>query len=167
MRFRARPEPAPTPGRATVRAVRHTGVSVRGRPQLRLALTVDAGGRTFDTDAVLAVPLSEMQLLRPGVVLPVRCTARRVHLDLDPVERGVAAEAVVRWFALPGGVRAGRPKVLLGLLVIRPDGTAFHTGTEQYLPAAALGEVAVGRAVRVHYLPSAEREVVVSVLVSA
>ncbi|MFC8043218.1 hypothetical protein [Nocardia sp. NPDC057353] len=167
MRFRARPEPAPLPGLATVRAVRHTGSSVRGRPRLRLALTVDAGGRRFDTDAVLEVPLSEMSLLRPGVVLPVHCTARRVRLDLDRTERGVAAEAVVRWFAVPGPVQAGRPLVLLGLLVIRPDGSAFHTRTEQYLPAAALGGVEVGCALRVHYLLSTEREVVVSVLVSA
>ncbi|MEV0355340.1 hypothetical protein AB0H71_04665 [Nocardia sp. NPDC050697] len=167
MRFRARPEPAPIPGLATVRAVRHTGVGVRGEPRLRLALTVEAGGRAFETETVLVVPLSELSLLRPGVVLPVRCTARRVELDLDRTERGIAAEAVVRWFAVPGEVRAGRPRVLLGLLVIRPDGSAFHTRTEQYLPATALGEVGVGRAVRVHYLPSAEREVVVSVLVSA
>ncbi|MFC3960931.1 hypothetical protein [Nocardia jiangsuensis] len=166
MRFRARPAPAPTPGRATVRAVRHTGVGVRGRPQLRLALAVEAGGRRFDADTLLVVPLSEMSLLRPGVVLPVHCTGREVRIDRDRTETGVAAEAVVRWFAVPGEVRAGRPLVLLGLLVIRPDGSAFHTRTEQYLPAAALGEVGVGCAVRVHYLPSAEREVVVSLLVS-
>lgn len=184
-------------GIGTVRAVRHTGVTLNDQPQLRIDLSVEgADGKTFDSTATLVVPLHEMSLLRPGVVLPVRYLPHRidkVEIDLsgdhraaqeamyaadirkgfttrakiDIAEHGIPAQGVVQTLSVTGEVRDGRPKVALGLIVTRPDGSTFSTRTEKYVPPTAVGEVQVGRVLRVHYLPQDESEVVISLPVGA
>lgn len=184
-------------GLGTVRSVRHTGVTLNDQPQLRIELTVEgADGKTFDSTATMVVPLTEMSLLRPGVVLPVRYLPHRidkVEIDLsgdhrsaqeamnasmirkgfttraklDIAEHGIAAQAVVQTLTVPGEIRDDHSKVVLGLVVTRPDGTTFTTRTEKFVPPTAVGHVQVGRVLRVHYLPHDESEVVISLPVGA
>ncbi|MFC8046719.1 hypothetical protein [Nocardia sp. NPDC057353] len=184
-------------GLGTVRAVRHTGVSLNDQPQLRIELSVEgADGKVFGSAAKLVVPLHQMSTLRPGVVLPVRYLPHRtdkVEIDLsgdqraaqhamneamlrkgfttrgklDIAERGIAAQGVVQTLSVPGEIRDGHTKVVLGLVVTRPDGSTFAARTEKYVPPTAVGHVQVGRILRVHYLPQDESEVVIAVPVGA
>ncbi|WP_067678178.1 hypothetical protein [Nocardia miyunensis] len=179
-------------GIATVTSVRQTGVSVNDQPQVRLDLTVeDAEGHTFDSHAKIIVPLTELALLRPGVVMPVRYLPGRtdkVEIDrsgdhtatrnawnatmirrglttpaaLDIAARGTPAQAVVQSLSVPGEIRDGHTKVDLDLAVTRPDGTTFTTHTEKYLAPASVDLVQIGRIVKVHYLPADEQNVVLT-----
>ncbi|MCA2209706.1 hypothetical protein [Nocardia rosealba] len=184
-------------GIGTITSFRQTGVSVNDQPQVRIEFRVEgADGKTFDSHAKMIVPLTELALLRPGVVLPVRYLPGRtdkVEVDrsgdagaaqramneslirkgittrdkLDIAERGIAAQAVVRSLDVPGRIRGGYTEVVLGLVVTRPDGTTFQTGAEKYLPPTAIGSVQVGRIIGVHYLPGDEQEVVISLPINA
>lgn len=179
-------------GIATVTSVRQTGVSVNDQPQVRLELTVEgADGHTFDSHAKVIVPLTELALFRPGVVLPVRYLPGRtdeVEIDrsgdhtaaqsawnetmirrglttpakLDIAARGTPAQAVVQSLSVPGEIRDGYTKVALDLAVTRPDGTTFTTHTEKFLPPAGIDLVQIGRIVKVHYLPADEQDVVLT-----
>ncbi|MEV0682594.1 hypothetical protein AB0I35_01895 [Nocardia sp. NPDC050378] len=184
-------------GIGTITAYRQTGVSVNDQPQVRIEFRVEgADGKTFDSHAKMIVPLTELALLRPGVVLPVRYLpgrTDRVEVDrsgdanaaqramneslirkgittrdkLDIAERGIAAQAVVRSLDVPGRIRGGYTEVVLGLVVTRPDGSTFQTSAEKYLPPTAIGSVQVGRIIGVHYLPGDEQEVVISLPINA
>ncbi|WP_181699797.1 hypothetical protein [Nocardia sp. GTS18] len=184
-------------GIGTITSYRQTGVSVNDQPQVRIEFRVEgADGKTFDSHAKMIVPLTELALLRPGVVLPVRYLPGRtdkVEVDrsgdagaaqramneslirkgittrdkLDIAERGIAAQAVVRSLDVPGRIRGGYTEVVLGLVVTRPDGSTFQTGAEKYLPPTAIGSVQVGRIIGVHYLPGDEQEVVISLPINA
>jgi hypothetical protein len=184
-------------GIATVTAVRQTGLTVNDQPQVRLDLRVEGvDGATFESQAKFIAPLTELGLLRPGVVLPVRYLPGRtdkVEIDrsndrsvmqnalneamirrglttrhkLDIAARGVAAHAVVQSLSVPGEIHEGYAKVDLGLVVTRPDGTTFSTRVEKFVPPAGVGHVQVGRVVQVHYLPGAEDEVVLALPVDA
>lgn len=184
-------------GIGTITSFRQTGVSVNDQPQVKIAFRVEGSdGKTFDSHAKMIVPLTELALLQPGVVLPVRYLPGRtdkVEVDrsgdngaaqramneslirkgittrgkLDIAERGIAAQAVVRSLAVPGRIRGGYTEIALGLVVTRPDGTTFETRAEKYLPPSAVGAVQVGRIVAVHYLPGNEQEVVIALPVNA
>lgn len=184
-------------GIGTIVSFRQTGVSVNDQPQVKIAFRVEGSdGKVFDSQAKIIVGLTELALLAPGVVLPVRYLPGRtdkVEVDrsgdngaaqramnesmirkgittrgkLDIAERGIAAQAVVRSLDVPGRIRGGYTEIALGLVVTRPDGTTFHTRAEKYLPPTAVGSVQVGRIVQVHYLPDNEQEVVIAVPVNA
>ncbi|AXK87240.1 hypothetical protein SAMN05421776_103437 [Nocardia farcinica] len=184
-------------GLGTVKSVRQTGVQVNDQPQVRIEFGVEgADGKVFDATARLVVPLTELALLRPGVVLPVRYLPHRtdtVQVDLsgdtaeaqrvmnqsmirkgfttaaklDIAARGIAAQAVVQSLAVTGRIREGYAEVRIGLAVTRPDGSTFTTRTEKFLPPAGVANVQVGRIVQVHYLPENENEVVLSIPVNA
>ncbi|MFD6389955.1 hypothetical protein [Nocardia sp. NPDC060259] len=184
-------------GIGTITSFRQTGVSVNDQPQVRIEFRVEgADGKTFDSHAKMIVPLTELALLQPGVVLPVRYLPGRtdkVEVDrsgdsgaaqramneslirkgittrgkLDIAERGLAAQAVVRSLDVPGRIRGGYTEIVLGLVVTRPDGSTFETRAEKYLPPSAVGLVQVGRILQVHYLPGNEQEVVIALPVNA
>ncbi|MEV6215276.1 hypothetical protein [Nocardia sp. NPDC051833] len=184
-------------GIGTITAFRQTGVSVNDQPQVRIEFRVEgADGKVFDSHAKMIVPLTELALLQPGVVLPVRYLPGRtdkVEVDrsgdagaaqramneslirkgittrgkLDIAERGLAAQAVVRSLDVPGRIRGGYTEIILGLVVTRPDGSTFQTSAEKFLPPTAIGHVQVGRILQVHYLPGNEQEVVISLPVNA
>jgi len=184
-------------GLGTVKSVRETGVSVNDQPQLRIEFSVEgARGEIFDSSAKMIVPLAELALLRPGVVLPVRYLPGRtdkVEVDrsgdsasaqqamnesmirkgvttrakLDIAGRGVAAQAVVQSLSVPGEIRNGYAKIDLGLAVTRPDGSTFSTHAEKFLPPTSVSNVQVGRIVQVHYLPENEQEVVIAIPLNA
>src|SRR5690606_32303235 len=182
-------------GLGTVRAVGETGVQVNDRPMVRIDLSVEGvDGKVFPASARMVVPLTELALLRPGVVLPVRYLPNgsvRVDLSgnsaaaqqamnesmlrkgfttpakLDIAARGIAAQAVVRSLDVTGEIRDGFTEVVLGLAVTRPDGSIFHTRAAKFLPPAGVASVQLGRIVQVHYLPGGEHEVVLSVPVNA
>ncbi|WP_216899872.1 hypothetical protein [Nocardia alni] len=179
-------------GIGTVTSVRQTGVSVNDQPQVRLDLRVEgADGHAFDSQAKIIVPLTELALMRPGVVLPVRYLpgrTDRVEIDrsgdraqmqntwnenmirrglttrgkLDIAARGIAAQAVVQSLSVPGEIRDGYTKVALELAVTRPDGTIFSTSTAKFVPSGSVELVQIGRVVQVHYLPGAEEDVVIA-----
>ncbi|MFD3510693.1 hypothetical protein [Nocardia sp. NPDC058666] len=184
-------------GIGTITSYRQTGVSVNDQPQVKIAFRVEGSdGKVFDSHAKMIVPLTELALLQPGVVLPVRYLPGRtdkVEIDrsgdngaaqramneslirkgittrgkLDIAERGIAAQAVVRSLDVPGHIRGGYTQIGLGLVVTRPDGTTFETRAEKYLPPTAIASVQVGRIVQVHYLPGDDQEVVIALPVNA
>ncbi|MGW0252287.1 hypothetical protein ACWDYH_37240 [Nocardia goodfellowii] len=184
-------------GIGTVKSFHHTGVTVNDQPQVRIDFSVEGvDGKVFDSTARMIVPLTELALLRPGVVLPVRYLPERtdkVEVDmsgdaaqaqramnesmirkgvttpakLDIAARGVPAQAVVQSLSVPGEIRNGHSRIDLGLVVTRPDGSTFRTHAEKFLPPTMVGNVQVGRIVQVHYLPGNEQEVVLSLPVNA
>src|SRR5690606_33286200 len=149
-------------GIGTVKAVGETGVQVNDRPMVRIDFSVEGvDGTVFPASARMVVPLTELALLRPGVVLPVRYLPNgsvRVDLSgnsaaaqqamnesmlrkgfttpakLDIAARGIAAQAVVRSLDVTGEIRDGFTEVVLGLAVTRPDGSIFHTRAAKFLP---------------------------------
>ncbi|MBC2640546.1 MULTISPECIES: hypothetical protein [unclassified Rhodococcus (in: high G+C Gram-positive bacteria)] len=179
-------------GIGTVRSVRQTGMTLNDQPEVRIDVGVEgADGKMFESHARMIVPLTELALLQPGVVLPVRYLPNRtdkVEIDrsgdmssaqealnrsmirqgittpgkLDIAARGIAAQAVVQSLSVPGEIRNGNSKVALGLVVTRPDGTTFTTRVEKFLPPRSVAHVQVGRVVTVHYLPGNEQEVVIA-----
>ncbi|MFE3756484.1 hypothetical protein ACFXO9_19470 [Nocardia tengchongensis] len=183
-------------GLGTVEGVRQTGVYLNEQPQVRIDFRVEgADGKVFASHAKMIVPLTQLALLRPGVVLPVRylpANLDKVEVDLssdtsaaqeamnaamirkgfttpaklDIARRGLSAQAVVRSLSVPGEIRDGYTRLDLVLVVTRPDGTTFETRTEKFLPPTAVALVQVGRIVGVHYLPENEQEVVLSLPVN-
>ncbi|MEV6334260.1 hypothetical protein AB0M12_06035 [Nocardia vinacea] len=184
-------------GIGTIKSFRQTGLTVNDQPQIRIDFSVEGvDGKIFDSHAKMIVPLTELALLQPGVVLPVRYLPDRtdkVEVDrsgdmsaaqramnesmirkgfttkakLDIAERGITAQAVVQSLAVPGEIRNGYSKIELGLVVTRPDGTTFSTSVDKFLPPASVAQVQVGRIIQVHYLPENEQEVVIALQVNA
>ncbi|GAB4587984.1 hypothetical protein [Nocardia sp. IFM 10818] len=184
-------------GIGTVESFRNTGVTLNDQPQVRIEFRVEgADGKTFPSHATMIVPLTELALLRPGVVLPVRYLpgrTDRVEVDLsgdtsaaqqamnaamirkgfttpaklDIAERGIPAQAVVRSLSVPGEIRDGHTRLDLILLVTRPDGSTFETHTEKFLPPVGVSQVQIGRVVQVRYLPENEQEVVLVLAANA
>jgi hypothetical protein len=184
-------------GIGTVTSVRPTGTTLNDQPQVRIDFSVEgADGKVFPSSAKMIVPLTELALLRPGVVLPVRYLADRtdkVEVDrsgdtaqiqaaydqsmirkgvttqekLDIAAKGVAAQAVVQSLSVPGEIRNGNSRLDLGLVVTRPDGSTFVTRVEKFLPPGSVSQVQVGRVVQVRYLPGNESEVVLALPANA
>ncbi|WP_433635405.1 hypothetical protein [Nocardia sp. CA-120079] len=184
-------------GIGTIKSFRQTGLTVNDQPQIRIDFSVEGvDGKIFHSHAKMIVPLTELALLQPGVVLPVRYLPDRtdkVEVDrsgdrsaaqramnesmirkgfttkakLDIAERGITAQAVVQSLAVPGEIRNGYSKIELGLVVTRPDGTAFTASVDKFLPPASVAQVQVGRIIQVHYLPENEQEVVIALQVNA
>lgn len=184
-------------GLGTVVSVAQTGTYINEQPQVRVEFEVEAAdGKTFTSHAKMIVPLTELALLQPGVVLPVRylpdkpekvqvdmsgdaAAAQQVfdeamvrkgfttRANLDIAARGVRAQAVVRSLDVPGQIRDGRTRIDLGLVVTRPDGTTFETTTGKFLPPSSVGHVQVGRIIEVRYLPDNEQEVVLALPLNA
>ncbi len=184
-------------GIGTIRSFRQTGLTVNDQPQIRIDFSVEGvDGKIFDSHAKMIVPLTELALLQPGVVLPVRYLpdhTDKVEVDrsgdmsaaqravnesmirkgfttkakLDIAERGITAQAVVQSLSVPGEIRNGHSKIELGLVVTRPDGTTFTTSADKFLPPASVAQVQVGRILQVHYLPENEQEVVIALRVNA
>ncbi|MFR9771030.1 hypothetical protein [Nocardia sp. SC052] len=184
-------------GLGTVRSVRQTGVTVNDQPQVHVEFSVEGSdGKIFHSSAKMIVRLTELALLRAGVVLPVRYLPGRtdkVEVDLsgdaaaaqhamneslirkgittrhklDIAERGIATQAVVQSLSVTGNIRDGHSEVELGLVVTRPDGSSFATRVTKFLAPASVGHVQVGRVLRAHYLPENESEVVIALPVNA
>ncbi|MEV6556713.1 hypothetical protein AB0M22_13415 [Nocardia sp. NPDC051756] len=184
-------------GLGTIRSFAQTGLTVNDQPQVRIEFSVEGvDGKNFTAAAKMIVPLTELALLQPGVVLPVRylpgrtdkvevdmsgdpATAQRALNEsmirkgittrhkLDIAERGIATQAVVQSLSVPGEIRDGHSKIELGLVVTRPDGSTFGTRVEKFLAPSSVGQVQVGRILRVHYLPENEHEVVIALAVNA
>ncbi len=183
-------------GIGTVTGVRPTGMTLNDQPQVRIDLSVEASdGEVFASHAKMIVPLTELALLQPGVVLPVRYLpglTDKVEIDRsgDPshaqaaynqsmirqgitteaklavAEHGIPAQAVVQSLSVPGEIRNGNSKIALSLVVTRPDGTTFATRVEKFVPPRGVQHIQVGRVVEVRYLPEREDDVVLVVPVN-
>ncbi|WP_327110901.1 hypothetical protein OHB12_24220 [Nocardia sp. NBC_01730] len=184
-------------GLGTIESFAQTGLTLNDQPQVRVEFSVEgADGKIFHSSAKMIVPLTQLALLRPGVVLPVRYLPDRtdkVEVDLsgdasaaqqalneslirkgittqhklDIAERGIATQAVVRSLSVTGTIRDGHSEVELGLVVTRPDGLSFATRVTKFLAPGSVGQVQVGRILRAHYLPENESEVVIALPVNA
>jgi hypothetical protein len=173
-------------GVGTIESVSQTGTYINEQPQVRIDLSVEtADGETFQSHAKLVVPLTDLSLVRPGVVIPVRYLPDRrdrVELDLSEdmaaaqevynqsmirkglttpemiavINRGVRAQGVVRNMTVPGDMRHGWPRVVLDVAVTRPDGSMFTTETTKYMSPQEIGNTQVGKVMDVRYMPDNE-----------
>ncbi|MGO4615299.1 hypothetical protein AB4305_12595 [Nocardia sp. 2YAB30] len=178
-------------GLGTVESFAQTGLTLNDQPQVRIEFSVEgADGKVFHSSAKTIVPLTQLALLRPGVVLPVRylpdrtdkvevdlsgdasaaqramnesliCKGITTRHKLDIAERGIATQAVVQSLSVTGTIRDGHSEVELGLVVTRPDGSAFATRVTKFLAPGNVGQVQVGRILQARYLPDNESEVVI------
>jgi hypothetical protein len=82
--------------------------------------------------------------------------------NIDIMERGTRAQAVVQALTVPGEIRDGNTRLHIRLAVTRPNGSIFTTEVVKYLPPPAIPLVQVGSVVTVHYAPWNEREVVLA-----
>jgi hypothetical protein len=176
-------------GIGTVTGVRRTGLTVNDKPQLAIGMTVRTkSGQTFDSVAKQLVDLTELSILVPGAVLPVRyrpehleeveidqsgdqAAIQEVHnqvliraglssaRSVDIAARGTRAEAVVSAVRPTGQIVCGNPQMALTLLVNRPDGSNYETTVEKVIAANLVGHLQLGRVVTVFYLPGDEGEV--------
>ncbi|MEU4762143.1 hypothetical protein AB0H12_02735 [Actinosynnema sp. NPDC023794] len=176
-------------GMGTVVGVARTGLSVNDQPQLDIRLQVDtADGRTFPATARQIVDLTDLSVVQPGAILPVRylpdgravlatdapphelqAALDRVHVakgfltphQLRITEQGVDASAVVLDMVPTGHTPDGRTALRLTLRVTRPDGTTFDVTQDKELPPPSIPQVQRGMVVRVKYLPGDESDVAV------
>ncbi|KOX31024.1 hypothetical protein ADK67_09035 [Saccharothrix sp. NRRL B-16348] len=176
-------------GMGTVVGVARTGLSVNDQPQLDIRLQVDtADGRTFPATARQVVDLTDLSVVQPGAILPVRylpdgravlatdAPPHELQAALDRVqvakgfltphqlriaEQGVDASAVVLDMVPTGHTPDGRTALRLTLRVTRPDGTAFDVTQDKKLPPPSIPQVQRGMVVRVKYLPGDESDVAV------
>jgi hypothetical protein len=173
-------------GMGTVQSVSQTGTYINEQPQVRIDLSVETiEGKTFQSQAKLVVPLTELGLLRPGVVLPVRYLPDRLdRVELDRSDdqaaaqevynqsmirkglttpemvavarQGVRAQGVVRNMTVPGDVRHDWTRVVLDVAVTRPDGSMFTTETSKFIAPNEIGNIQVGKVLDVRYMPDNE-----------
>lgn len=176
-------------GMGTVVGVARTGLSVNDQPQLDIRLRVDtADGRTFPATARQVVDLTDLSVVQPGAILPVRylpdgravlatdAPPHELQAALDRVqvakgfltphqlriaEQGVDASAVVLDMVPTGHTPDGRTALRLTLRVTRPDGTTFDVTQDKKLPPPSIPQVQRGMVVRVKYLPGDESDVAV------
>jgi hypothetical protein len=176
-------------GIGTVIGVARTGLSVNDQPQLDIRLQVDtADGRSFQGTARQVVDLTDLSLMVPDAVLPVRylpdgrvvlatdSDPRELQAALDRVqlakgfvtphqlriaEHGVDATAIVLAMTPTGQLPDGRSAVRLTLRVTRPNGTTFDVTQDKQLPPTSIARVQPGMVVRAKYLPHDESDVTV------
>ncbi|MFB9908506.1 hypothetical protein [Allokutzneria oryzae] len=179
-------------GMGTVVSVSRTGLSINDQPQLEIVLDVDTpDGQSFRGVARQIVDLTELAMVAPGAVLPVRYLAggperkvvlavgasqqemqaalNRVQLakgtmtqkQLMIAEQGIDTQAVVLAMVPTGEIRGDRAVAHLTMRVTRPDGSTFDLTQEKALAASTVPQVQPGAVVRAKYLPHDESEVVV------
>ncbi|MFJ6672941.1 hypothetical protein ACIQMJ_17660 [Actinosynnema sp. NPDC091369] len=176
-------------GMGTVVGVARTGLTVNDQPQLDIRFQVDtADGRTFPATARQVVDITELSLVQPGAILPVRylsdgravlatdapphelqAALDRVHVakgiltphQLRITEEGVETSAVVLDMVPTGQTSDGRTALRLSLRVTRPDGTTFDVTQEKKLPPMSIPQVQRGMVVKAMYLPEDESDVAV------
>ncbi|WP_447006952.1 hypothetical protein ACRAKI_10995 [Saccharothrix isguenensis] len=176
-------------GIGTVVGVARTGLTVNDQPQLDIRLQVDtADGRSFPGTARQVVDLTDLALIVPNAVLPVRylpdgravlatdAPAHELQAALDRVqvakgfltphqlritEQGVEATAIVLALTPTGQLPDGRSALRLTMRVTRPDGTAFDVTQDKKLQPQSIARVQPGMVVRVMYLPHDESDVAV------
>ncbi|HEY1174822.1 MAG TPA: hypothetical protein VGF17_01595, partial [Phytomonospora sp.] len=139
------------------------------------------------------VPVTQLAMLRPGAMLPVRYIPGRtdkVELDrsgdqglarhameqlalrqgtvteeaLHIARTGVPARGVVTGLSVPGEMQDGKPKLIIDVVITRPDGSTFEVRKEPFVPAAAVAKLQIGSVVDVHYLPHDESRSAISVM---
>ncbi|MBP2327201.1 hypothetical protein JOF56_007586 [Kibdelosporangium banguiense] len=179
-------------GMATVVSLARTGLTVNDQPQLLITLNVDTqDGRTFHAEAKQLVDLTQMAMVQPGRMLPVRYLPgdSRVVLATDAApdelqqvldqirlakglvtprqlqisQQGLETRAVVLSMTPTGEIRDDRAVVSLGMRVTRPDGSAFDIVQEKALSPELVAAAQPGAVVRVRYLAHDESEVIILV----
>ncbi|TQM79576.1 hypothetical protein FHX81_1885 [Saccharothrix saharensis] len=176
-------------GMGTVVGVARTGLTVNDQPQLDIRLQVDtADGRSFPATARQVVDITELSVVQPGAILPVRylsdgravlatdapphelqAALDRVHVakgiltphQLRITEEGVETSAVVLDMLPTGQAPDGRTALRLTLRVTRPDGTTFDVTQDKKLPPMSIPQVQRGMVVKAMYLPEDESDVAV------
>lgn len=181
-------------GMATILQASPTGTQINDQPEVRFDVeVVGLHGEIFRSQAKAVVPVTQLAMLRPGAMLPVRYIpgrADKVELDrsgdqhlarhameqlalrqgtvteeaLHIARTGVPTHGVIRSLRVPGEIKNGKPKLILDVIVSRPDGTTFEVRKEPFVPPAAVAKLQVGSVVDVHYLPHDESKSAISVL---
>jgi len=181
-------------GMGTILGVSPTGTQINDQPEVRFELeVVGLHGEIFRSQARAVVPLTELAMLRPGGMLPVRYVPGRtdkVELDRSGDQRlarhameqlalrqgtvteealhiartGIPTQGVIRALTVPGEIKDGKPRLILDVVVSRPDGTTFEVRKEPFVPPAAVAKLQVGSVVDVHYLPHDESKSAISVM---
>ncbi|MEV0645609.1 hypothetical protein AB0I28_10125 [Phytomonospora sp. NPDC050363] len=181
-------------GMGTVLSAGPTGTEVNGQPEIRLELEVVGGrGEIFRSQAKAILPVTQLAMLQPGAMIPVRYVPGRTdkveldrsgdqHLARTAMEQlalrqgtvteealhiartGIPARGVVTSLTVPGQMRDGKPKLILDVVITRPDGTTFEVRKEPFVPPAAVARLQVGSVVDVHYLPHDESRSAISVV---
>lgn len=184
-------------GIGTLVEMRRTGLTVNDQPQMDLVFDVaTVSGTTFRGTARQIIDLTELAMLTPGTVLPIRylptSTDGRVEIAANADEsevqavmqqvqlakgkitprqvliaqQGVAAQAVIMEMRPTGEVRQGDAVIDLLLKVTRPDGTTYDARVEKAIPAVAIPSVQAGMIVRAKYLAHEEEDVSIEVRVA-
>lgn len=175
-------------GMGTVVETQRTGLSINDQPQLEIAFDVETTtGHSFRGFAKQIVDLTELSVVQPGAILPVRylpdstkvtlatdasqaelqSVLNRVQLakgDITPnqlriAEQGVEGQAVVLAMTPTGEIRGTRSVISVTLRVTRPDGSTFDLTQEKPVHPRTVPEIQPGAIVRVKYLPQDESEV--------
>ncbi|SOD63366.1 hypothetical protein SAMN06297387_11098 [Streptomyces zhaozhouensis] len=179
-------------GIGTVVSMERTGLTVNDAPQMDILMDVSTlDGQSFRGVARQLVDLSELTLIRPGTMLPVRYlpgssdgrvviasdappeemqdAMNRVRLakgEITPkqlriAENGYETRAVVLQTRPTGEIRGEHAVVAYTLRVSRPDGSTFDIAQEKPMPPSVVPHVQPGMVVRAQYLPHDESEVLV------
>ncbi|MEV3939233.1 hypothetical protein AB0K52_25045 [Glycomyces sp. NPDC049804] len=176
----------------TIVSAERTGLSVNDQPQLEILFDVDTvDGQSFRGVAKAIIDITELAMVVPGAVLPVRyrpgstdgkiaiaadapqhemqAVIDRVRVakglvtprQLQIAEQGVEAKAVVLAMNPTGEIQGERAVVDLRFRVTRADQTTFDLDQRKPVDASAIPQLQPGMVVRVRYLPHDESELVV------
>ncbi|UED87351.1 hypothetical protein [Streptomyces profundus] len=185
-------------GMGTVVSMERTGLTVNDQPQMDILLDVDTlDGQSFRGVARQLVDLTELALVVPGTVVPVRylpgSTDGKVALATDAppdemqaainrvrvakgemtpkqlriAEAGYLTRAVVLEMRPTGEVEGNRSVLVYTLRVSRPDGSSFDIEQSKAVPPSAIPQLQPGMVVKAQYLPHDESEVVVAIRANA
>lgn len=176
----------------TIVSAERTGLSINDQPQLEILFDVDTmDGQSFRGVAKAIIDITELAMVVPGAVLPVRyrpgstdgkiviaadapqhemqAVIDRVRVakglvtprQLQIAEQGVEAKAVVLAMNPTGEIQGERAVVDLKFRVTRADQTTFDLDQRKPVDASAIPQLQPGMVVRVRYLPHDESELVV------
>ena len=181
-------------GMGTILGAGPTGTQINAQPEVRFELeVVGIQGEIFRSQAKAVVPVTQLGMLRPGAMIPVRYVpgrTDRVELDrsgdqhlarhameqlalrqgtvteeaLHIARTGVHDRGVVKGLQVPGEMQDGKPKLIIDVVITRPDGTTFEVRKEPFVPPAAVSKLQIGSVVDVHYLPHDESRSAISVM---
>lgn len=178
----------------TLVEMRRTGLSINDQPQMDIVFDVEtANGSSFRGTARQIIDLTDLAMLTPGTILPVRYLPEKsdgrlgIATDADPNEvqtllqqvqlakgrmtpkqvliaqQGMDAQAVVMEMRPTGEVRQGDAVIELLLRVTRPDGSTYDTRFEKTVSSVAIPGVQPGMVLRAKYLPDDEADVSIEV----